>query len=72
MTQSQIQRLKGQLARAENALVAQINAGMPADCVPDRVAIPMLNRLEAKQLEVEDAFATVRGYLNLLSERSPR
>lgn len=49
-----------QLDTAEKAIVDRINRRMPADTVPDHIAIPQLNRLEHEQGEAEKAFAEVR------------
>jgi hypothetical protein len=51
------------LAIAEQEAVAAVNAQMPADSVPDRIAIPILNRLESEQAEIERAFASVLPYV---------
>jgi hypothetical protein len=57
-----------ELRRAEKLVVDKINASMPKDSVPDRVAIPILNRLERQQGEAERAFCSVREWLQTISD----
>lgn len=59
MNQRQSKQLHALLRQAQQEVVDQINADMPADSVPDRIAIPILNRLEREQSEADLAFETV-------------
>ena len=56
-------RLLKLLDAAEGEIVDAINSRAPADSVPDRIAIPILNRLEREEIETRDAFATVRNLI---------
>lgn len=52
------------LESLEAALEHKLNQKMPPDSLPDNVAIPMLNRLEARQVKLSEAFETIRTELN--------
>jgi hypothetical protein len=45
-----------QLRALEEALQDALNAKIPADEVPDSIAIPLLNRLEARGEAITEAF----------------
>lgn len=57
-------QLLSALEQAEKLAIDRINLAMPDDSVPDRMAIPILNKLEEKQLGIEEAFALVRDAIN--------
>lgn len=59
MKERQSKQLYALLTRAQQEVVDNINAEMPADSVPDRIAIPILNRLEREQSECDAAFEKV-------------
>lgn len=59
MNEKQSKQLHALLTQAQQEVVDSINADMPADSVPDRIAIPILNRLEREQHEAELAFEVV-------------
>lgn len=59
MTEKQSKTLHRLLTQAQREAVDKINADMPSDNVPDRIAIPILNRLERRQEECDKAFNTV-------------
>lgn len=51
------------LERIESGLIDKINSQMPGDCTPDRIAIPKLNRLEERQMRLEEAFRVIKAEL---------
>ena len=46
-----INDLIAELESAEQAVIEQINKRMPSDDVPDRIALPLLNQLEAELIQ---------------------
>ena len=52
------------LNEAERKIGERINERMPDDSMPDRLAIPRLNRLELEQIEVEKTFDKMRTIFN--------
>lgn len=59
MTEKQSKTLHRLLMLAQQEAVDKINADMPSDNVPDRIAIPILNGLERRHAECDKAFSAV-------------
>lgn len=49
------------LEMIETALMVKVEAQMPGDSIPDRIALPKLERLEARQTKITESIALLRS-----------